>query len=162
MVNLNLTHAAIVFIFALLLFGCAEKVEKVETSNPQEHLIQSTLYAQTSAEYEVLCLQAYALAKIQVQKSLEEGIENPAVVLDLDETVLDNSPYTGWQIKSGNSYSSETWANWVSAAEGKAIPGSIEFLQWADSNEVELFYISNRKVDGLASTIENLINLKTP
>ncbi|MCH2214837.1 MAG: 5'-nucleotidase, lipoprotein e(P4) family [Flavobacteriales bacterium] len=155
-------HAVYTIIPAFLLLGCAPQAEKLENTNSQRHLLQATLYAQSSAEYEALCLQAYTLAKIQMKKSLAAGIENPAVVLDLDETILDNSPYTGWQIKSGNSYKSDTWAGWVSAAEAEAIPGSIEFLQWADSNEVKLFYISNRKADGLAPTIKNLKNLKAP
>jgi len=154
-----------VYLTAFLLFGCNNPEKKNQSKNlksSQDHLIQATLYAQTSAEYEALCLQAYALAKIQLEHAINTGRKNLAVVLDLDETVLDNSPYTGWQITSGNAYSSDTWAEWVSAAEAEAIPGSIEFLLWADSNEVQLFYISNRKVEGLASTIQNLKNLNTP
>jgi len=148
--------AITIYLSVFILFGCEKSMKNSEidnTHNYQYHLIQATNYAQTAAEYKALCLQAYALAKIQVEKSIHQGIDNIAVVLDLDETVVDNSPYTGWQINSGNAYSSDTWANWISAAEAEAIPGSIEFLQWADSNDVQLFYISNRKIGGLASTI---------
>jgi 5'-nucleotidase (lipoprotein e(P4) family) len=136
--------------------------EKNEMGNSQDYLVHSTLYAQSAAEYKALCLQAYALAKIKVAEALANGTENPAVVLDLDETVLDNSPYTAWQIVSGNPYTPETWSKWVDAAEAEAIPGSVEFLQWADSAGVKLFYVSNRSVDGLHATIQNLKALDIP
>ena len=149
----------------MVLSACNEKSvtrESQSEKNSQDYLIHSTLYAQSAAEYKALCYQAYSLARLRIELVLESGVERPAVVLDLDETVLDNSPYTAWQIASGNPYTPDTWATWVEAAEAEAVPGSVEFLQWADSNSVELFYVSNRGVDGLNATIQNLTNLKIP
>jgi 5'-nucleotidase (lipoprotein e(P4) family) len=138
------------------------KLEVEKTLSSQDYLIHSTLYAQTSAEYKALCYQAYELAEIQVKQALAKGLKRPTVILDLDETVLDNSPYTAWQIETNNPYSSRTWAKWVEDASAKAVPGSIEFLTWANSNGVDLYYISNRSSDGLNATIKNLQNLGVP
>lgn len=139
-----------------------DKVEVSKSSNSQDYLVYPLLYAQTSAEYRALCYQAFELAKIQLAKALKEGAKRPAVVLDLDETVLDNSPYTGWQISTGNPYSPDTWSAWVEDASAEAIPGAIEFLLWANDQDVQLFYVSNRSSDGLAATIKNLNYLGVP
>ncbi|MCZ4409948.1 5'-nucleotidase, lipoprotein e(P4) family [Cryomorphaceae bacterium 1068] len=128
----------------------------------QDYLIHSTLYAQSAAEYKALCYQAYELAGIQLERALAKGVKKPTVILDLDETVLDNSPYTAWQIVTNNPYSPDTWAKWVEDASAEAVPGSIEFLTWAHSHGVELYYISNRSTDGLKATIKNLQSLGVP
>lgn len=130
--------------------------------NSQDYLIHSTLYAQSAAEYKALCYQAYELAEIQVKRALAKGDKKPTVILDLDETVLDNSPYTAWQIVTNNPYSPDTWAQWVEDASAEAVPGSIEFLTWANSRGVDLYYISNRSSEGLNETIKNLQNLGVP
>ncbi len=128
----------------------------------QDYLIHSTLYAQSAAEYKALCYQAYELAEIQVERALSKGLKRPTVILDLDETVLDNSPYTAWQIATNNPYSPDTWSKWVEDARAEAVPGSIEFLTWANNNGVSLYYISNRSADGLDATIKNLQSLGAP
>lgn len=149
----------------LLLSSCAEETVSENTAlpaNSQEYLMGSTLYAQTAAEYKALCYQAYELAEMRVRENLNRGVDRPAVVLDLDETVLDNSPYTAWQVESGNPYTPETWSEWVASAEAEAVPGAVEFLQWADSMGVDLFYVSNRSIEGLTPTMQNLRDLGVP
>jgi len=150
------------------LFSCRDQVEnipsveEVEIADSQDYLIHSTLYAQSAAEYKAMCYQAYELAEIQVERALKKGLKRPTVILDLDETVLDNSPYTAWQIETNTPYSSKSWAKWVEDASAEAVPGSIEFLTWANNNGVDLYYISNRSADGLEATIKNLQNLGVP
>jgi 5'-nucleotidase (lipoprotein e(P4) family) len=138
----------------------AEKTPK--ETNSQDYLIHSTLYAQSAAEYKALCYQAYELAEIQVERALAKGVKKPTVILDLDETVLDNSPYTAWQIVTNNPYSPDSWAKWVEDAKAEAVPGAIEFLIWANNQGVDLYYISNRSSEGLSATIKNLQNLGVP
>ena len=86
----------------------------------------------------------------------------PCIVLDLDETCLDNSPYTGYQIESGQSYSSASWAEWTTLGVADSIPGCVSFLKWVDQQNVPIFYVSNRKVSALASTMRNMKNLGFP
>tara|TARA_Y100000782_G_C10186938_1_gene267251 strand:- start:1112 stop:1933 length:822 start_codon:yes stop_codon:yes gene_type:complete len=163
-------YTAFLPLFFLSLIACSPKENtahktgqtQVETTNTQEYLTAATLYTQQSAEYKALCYQAYDLAALRLQTALNKGIKKPAVILDLDETVLDNSPYTAWQITSGNAYSSETWAQWTDLAAAEAVPGVVEFLNFADSAGVSLFYISNRDTSALTATMKNMNNLKMP
>src|SRR4051812_21553251 len=63
-------------------------------TNPQENRVLANLYMQ-SAEYRACCLQTYKLAQeklIARLRGLPADGPRPAVVMDLDETVLDNSP----------------------------------------------------------------------
>ncbi len=75
----------------IVLSACNEKSitrESKSEKNSQDYLIHSTLYAQSAAEYKALCYQAYSLARLRIELVLESGVERPAVVLDLDETLL--------------------------------------------------------------------------
>ena len=155
----------LVFLVVILLFSCqpTEDNQSINSSvNSQEYLVASTLFTQQSAEYRALCYQAYHLAEMQLMQLKDSLPQNAAIVLDLDETVLDNSPYTAWQIKSGNPYSKETWAQWVELAQAEAIPGVTDFLHLADSLGVSLFYVSNRDTSGLSATMKNMNALDLP
>lgn len=154
---------------AVLLSGCAVNQqqsvvqEPVIQANHQEYLVGATLFTQHSGEFMALCYQAYEMAGEKLRSKLDSQVVKPAVILDLDETVLDNSPYTAWQIKTNNAYSDETWELWTDQANAEPIPGAVEFLQLADSLGVTLFYVSNRlRVNALHSTIENMRNLNIP
>jgi 5'-nucleotidase (lipoprotein e(P4) family) len=148
------------------LFGCqpvaTEDNDNLTTSNSQEYLVASTLFTQQSAEYRALCYQAYSLAEMRLEQLKDSLPARAAVVLDLDETVLDNSPYTAWQIKSGNPYTKETWAKWVEMAEAEAVPGVKQFLSFADGLGIELYYVSNRDTSGLNATMQNMEKLGLP
>lgn len=152
-------------LISLTLAACQQKGEQTSseacTCNTQSHLMAATLFTQQSAEYRALCYQAYATATMRLPL-LAAGSENPAVVLDLDETVLDNSPYTAWQIVNDQPYGKETWAKWVDLAEAEAVPGAAEFLNFADSLGITLFYVSNRDSSQLQATMANMRELNLP
>jgi 5'-nucleotidase (lipoprotein e(P4) family) len=131
--------------------------EQENQTTTNEKLLIATLYHQKSAERDALCYQAYNAAQMQLDKILEEN-KNPeklAIVLDLDETVLDNSPYEAKCILDHISYPTG-WDEWMHAANAKAIPGSIAFLDYAKSKGVEIFYITNRKEKYRQATLQNL------
>lgn len=155
------------FVSLSFLVGCQPDpiVEEPAENAPQrtqEHLLAATLFVQHSAEYEALCLQAYRLAEMQLRKVMETNPEKPAVILDLDETVLDNSAYSAWQIINDQPYTPETWAKWTNLAVADEVPGSREFLILADSLGVKLFYISNRDSSALDKTIKNMREFSMP
>ncbi len=122
----------------------------------------ATLYTQQAAEYRALCYQAFNLAEWRLQKALSEEPTKPAVILDLDETVLDNSAYTGWQIQQDQPYSPETWNQWTELAAAPAVPGAARFLHLADSLGVTLLYVSNRLEKELEATMKNMRELGLP
>lgn len=136
---------------------------QTEKTRLQDQLIMATLYVQHAAEYKALCFQAYRLARYRLDHLLMTSrMENPSIILDLDETVLDNSPYAAWQVLNDEAYSSATWKTWTDLAIADSIPGSLGFLKYADSRGVNIFYVSNRSIDALESTRENLEKLGYP
>ena len=134
------------------------------TKDLNEQLVMSTLWMQASAEYKALSYQAFNLAKIQFDQyaSQHKGSKKIAVIVDADETVIDNSGYQAWLIGKDFGYSSKTWGEWMDAAEAKAMPGATEFLNYVASKGGEVFYITNRKASGLEGTRKNLKDLGFP
>jgi 5'-nucleotidase (lipoprotein e(P4) family) len=132
------------------------KEPKEEVTN-NDGLILATLYMQQSAEYQAICKQAYNIGKLKLDEQLKiySGEKKLAVVVDIDETVLDNSPFSARSVLENTDYP-KYWDEWCNKAEAKAIPGSVEFLNYAADNGVETFYISNRKVHLTEATLKNL------
>jgi len=122
------------------------------------------LWHQTSAEYRALCYQAFNSGRTYLETLLKDRQPNEkfAIVTDLDETILDNSFLEAQGIKTGKTYDSASWKNWVDMSAATAIPGAIEFLQWAASQNITIFYISNRNTSDIKPTLANLKKLELP
>lgn len=118
-------------------------------------------WQQNSGEVNALRYQAYNSAMNYVDKLVKEKTTKPyAVTLDIDETIIDNSPHAGYEIKHSDPYSSENFNKWIQKADAKAIPGAKEFTDYAKSKGIEVFYVSNRKEDiHLDATIKNMKKL---
>lgn len=143
----------------VLLSGCRQ----ADQINHQDHLLQAALWFQQSAEMKALCYQAFYWADVKLEEQIEESGDKPlAIVLDIDETVLDNSPQTARQIIDGEAFNDDMWDEWCSLAEAKSIPGALEFTQEADEMGVEVFYISNRRSHLMDVTLKNLRSLEFP
>lgn len=123
-------------------------------------------YMQKAAEYRALAYQAYNLARLRLDADLDKKNVRKlpkaqrkmvrAVVVDIDETVLDNSPSQASGIKSGRPFNSADWYAWGEMRKAKAIPGAVEFLNYAANKGVKVFYVSNRDEIQKAATIDNL------
>ena len=108
----------------------------------------STLWYQKAAETKALYLQGYNVATDRLKELLKTQTDKPySIVLDLDETVLDNSPYQAQNVKDGTAFTPENWDVWVKKAAAKAVPGAKDFLQFADQNGVQIYYVSDRTID---------------
>lgn len=108
-------------------------------------------WVQQSGEYKALSYQAFNMAKIAFDHAISEGIKNPAVVVDLDETLLDNSAYQASFIGQDQGYSNATWNQWVQDAEATALPGAVEFVNYINMNGGKVFFISNRNISSTQS-----------
>lgn len=156
-----------VFLASIFLHGCGSTSRVVSgTKIPvRAHSIQSVMWQQNAAEYRALCYQAFNLAKMQLDLRLEAGgfeDKTPAIITDIDETVLDNSPYAATLIKKDEEYIPETWAEWVYKKEAQAIPGAVEFLNYAKEKGVIVYYISNRLENEIEPTVANLKKFNFP
>lgn len=133
-------------------------------ANFQEQNTMSVLWFQKSGEAKALYYQGYNIGKMRLDEILRNKAmmtaQKPAIVLDLDETVLDNSPYQAWNVLTENK--PLPWEPWFERSQGKALPGAVDFLKYADSKGVAIFYISNRKEPQKAATIKNLQSVGAP
>lgn len=139
------------------MMGCAAKQSSTE---PVE---MATLWWQTSGEARALQYQAYRWAQIVLENDLKDKKRKGAraVVVDVDETVLDNAAYEGKVVLSGKAYPDQ-WDVWVDKRDAKPVPGSLDFLKFANSKGVKIFYVTNRDQRYQAATIENLKKLGYP
>ncbi|HKS28799.1 MAG TPA: 5'-nucleotidase, lipoprotein e(P4) family [Pyrinomonadaceae bacterium] len=155
---------------ALLLILSCSLMTAAQAPAPQpqadsEYQEGAILWTQSSGEAKALAYQAFALARMMLDRDLSmnrRGRVRRAVVVDADETVLDNSRYQATLVKNGQTYSSQSWTEWVNRAEASAIPGAVEFLRYAASRGVRVFYITNRKLVERDATAANLKKLGFP
>lgn len=139
--------------------------------------VQAAVWMHNAAEYEYICESVYQTARPALIKALENtgttaSIEQekmgnyeelpPAIVLDLDETVIDNGPFQGHIVKHGKNFNPDTWKEWSVLKDAKPLAGAVEFLQFARDNGVTPIYVSNRIGGEKADTIENLKAIGIP
>ncbi len=131
--------------------------------------INATLWVQTAEEFRGAALGAFRAATRQLDRALKHkkwtaAVEQsepfkklpPAVILDIDETVLDNSPFQVRGIRTGVPFQAAMWDQWVSEGKAGAVPGALEFCQAAAAKGVTVFYISNRDQKHEPATRANL------
>ena len=143
---------------------------------PQHDILNAALWMQRSVEYKANSLAVFALAKMRLDQALADKkwtaapVEQtgnyqdlpPALILDADETLIDNSRYQVWMILNDKTFSGPTWTQFVNSNESEAMPGALDFLKYADSKGVKLFYVSNRTAEEEAGTRVNFERLGFP
>jgi 5'-nucleotidase (lipoprotein e(P4) family) len=130
-----------------------------------EHQVGGILWTQTSGEWRALSYQAFALARMSLDRDLRANRRSRmkrAVIVDVDETVLDNSPYQAMLVKTRRAYESKSWNDWCQRVEAAAIPGAVEFLRYAYSRGVRVFYVTNRRESEKQCTAQNLKKVGFP
>lgn len=141
--------------------GCA--------TNPQEYRVNSIIYWQSAAEVRALYYQAFNIARLRLDAILSnrEAYSKPlAIVVDIDETLLDNSPYQVKQLRNGVGFTKASWKEWSDSHAAQATPGSVDFLQYAEHRGIHVLYLTNREendnADETKATLRNLIDLGFP
>ena len=143
---------------------------------PAHDLLNAVLWMQRSVEYKAHALGAFALARIRLEQALADPSWTaapreqtgayqalpPAVILDADETILDNSGYQAWNVLKDTTFDPKTWTAYVNTVTSVAIPGAVEFAQYADAKGVKVFYITNRTIEEEPATRKNLEKLGFP
>lgn len=149
----------------------ASSAATAKPTAPADDNLNAVLWVQTSAEYQAATTTVYRAAADRLDVALNEKNwdalvtgerGNPstglpaAVVMDVDETVLDNSPYQARLVSQGKEYDEVTWDAWVAEKKAKAVPGVVEFAKAASAKGVTILYLSNRAVHLKDATIANL------
>jgi 5'-nucleotidase (lipoprotein e(P4) family) len=135
------------------------KVKAQNTVDISEQNTMSVLWFQKSGEAKALYYQGYNIGKLRLDQALAKKPKNPAVVLDIDETIVDNSPLFAANLDPTNSFS---WEEWIMTKKAKPLPGAIDFLKYANKRGVDIYYISNRKEAMKEATIKNLKQIGAP
>lgn len=143
------------FIGIILFSACSKKV--TNTSLVNNGKVWASIYQQQAAEYKALCFQAYNIAKLRLNAATQQPSAKPyAVITDIDETLLDNSPYDAKKALNNLGYDSKSWKQWTAKAIADTVPGAPAFFKYAAAKNVEVFYITNRDEDERAGTLKNL------
>ena len=140
--------------------------------------LNATVWMQTAAEYEAIVRGSYTAALAQLDTALadpgwnalpeferSEGFESlpPAIIVDADETMIDNSPFQARGVRDDVSYSRERWLAWVNERRAAALPGAVRFAQDATKRGVTVFFVTNRDTPEEAEgTLANLRALGFP
>ncbi|SDE02941.1 5'-nucleotidase, lipoprotein e(P4) family [Riemerella columbipharyngis] len=134
------------------------------TKDDGQNLINATVWMQKSGEYKALAYQAYQIGQTRLADIIthDKTPKPKAVVLDIDETVLDNSPLEAYEILHNKEFSNEDWMKWSDLADAKPIPGALGFLNFAKRNGVTIFYITNRDEKERVKTLKNLQKYNYP
>lgn len=144
---------------------------------PDDNL-NAVAWTQTAVERDLITRQTYRMAAVELALALADtswealprgerksAVADPkktAVIVDVDETVLDNSPYQARLVVNGESYNEFTWAQWCREEKAAAVPGALAFTRLAASKGVTVFYLTNRASDLAESTLSNLRKLDFP
>lgn len=152
----KINYFFLVIFLAGMISGCTINQEKPDKAD-NEHLLLATLFQQKAAEKRALSYQAFNMAKMMLDIEMENSdlTKKLAVVVDIDETVLDNSPFEARCIIENSDYP-KYWNEWCELAKAKPLAGSVEFLNYAKSKDVEVFYITNRRIKLFDVTLKNL------
>jgi acid phosphatase len=164
-------------LFSLCAIGLMLSSQALNAAVLPDDNLNATAWSQTSIEHHLILIQTYKTAENQLIAAINDSHWNaltpnehtqtnaalkPAVILDVDETVLDNSPFQSGLIKHHGQYNEADWGAWCQKAQAKALPGALNFVSLADRLGIDVFYISNRAKDLDEATIQILKNQGFP
>lgn len=140
-----------------------------QTAQPATNLdyqISGILYTQKSAEYRALAYQAFNLARLRLNEDFDkknlkklskaERKLPRAIVVDIDETMLDNSMSNAASVVANTPFNTKDWYAYGELRKSKAVPGAVDFINYAISKGVKIFYVSNRDDVQMQATLDNL------
>ena len=165
--------------------GCAPHTAAVPTaaatasgspSRDTHEQLQAVLWMQSSAEYWALSAPVYSRARAALDAAIadpswtaaleQEGTNFSglpmSVVMDLDETLFDNSTFQGQLVLDRTTYSPERWGRWVALAAATEVPGAVDFVKYARARKVRVVFVTNRTAQEKPATLKNLDILLGP
>ena len=102
-------------------------------------------WVRDSAEHRALYLQVYRAATAHVERGATTRAPGTwAVVLDADETVLDNSLYQLERARVGLPFDAASWTAWCARREAVPLPGAPAFLSRVRALGGKVAIVTNR------------------
>lgn len=156
---------------SLLLLACTsakKSSQSLTEARPGQLVLDgklwSSLFQQRAAEYKALCIQAFNIARLRVDEAVQQNSPGKpmAIITDIDETFLDNSPNAVHQALLGKDYEQQAWYEWTAKGSADTLPGALGFFNYAASKHITVFYITNRDEKDRAGTLSNLQKYQFP
>lgn len=151
--------------FAIALAGCAGESPSQRATHES---LNSVLWMQTSGEYWAACATTYAEARGNLDRALADpgwtaALEQtgdasklpPAVILDVDETTLDNSVFQARLASTNTFFTPDKFSDWCREEHAGVVPGVAEFCKYAVSKGVTLLFVTNRDAKVSDATLHN-------
>ena len=114
-------------------------------------------YMRDSEEYATLARQVYRLAGEAATRLAKDAGSRPwTVILDVDETALDNSTYQLERAAYGLPYDTASWSAWVERRQAAAVPGVAGFIELVRKSGGHVAWITNREATLMDATRANL------
>lgn len=161
----------LIMIYAALNFcGCITKNRENKTGNPVPGM-NAVLWHQAAPEYLAATRTVFGNAQMRLDQALADpgwsaligqGDNNTAlpaataIILDIDETVLNNSPLYARQVEDPGYPLGPGWGTWTDEANAEALAGAVDFIRYAVSKGVTVFFVSNRSCTQDDATLKNL------
>jgi acid phosphatase len=139
--QLRLQAWLVFLVISVSLGGCTK------SSGRQENL-DAVLWVQTSSEYVATTTGIYAAATRALKQAVDarDGKSGRmVVVMDLDETIVDNSRYKAHQIQSDFGSPLKAWDQWIELRNATAVPGALNFISAARGMGVLVMIVTNRR-----------------
>lgn len=163
----------VVYTFACLLFAhpvlAQSPAPAPKSLIPEDDRLNAVLWTMSSAEFDASSRMAFVMARTALDAALANPTHSaaleqtgdvsglpPAIIVDVDETILDNGPYQVRLMRETKIRPADLMSIWVEEASAKALPGAAEFVAYAQSKGVTIFYITNRNSEKEAATRKNL------
>ncbi len=170
-------------LYAVSLFGCAHLAAPTSTAaaapvgstrtaaSAGNDQLNALVWMQTSVEHAMVNEELFRAARSELPAALADPARNalsfperssavaglpPAVIVDVDETMLDNAPYMAWAAARGGAFDDASWGYWVRLGKARPMPGALAYARRADELGISVFYVTNRNQDLAAATLDNL------
>ena len=166
--TLHSSVALPLFILSIGLTGCAAAptVAPTPSAAPTSATAakpNDVKWARASAEHDAIYIETYrAAAERLASLSASHQQGTWGVILDADETVLDNSEYEVGRIPFGGSFDSRTWAAWVAEGRAPALPGAVAFTARVHEMGGKVVIVTNRDEPECPITRANLQRASIP
>ena len=160
-------HSLIAVALAVVITGCGAAPQS--SSIARDDRLDAILWQTTSAEYQVLAKSIYATATLHLERALadrhwsalpeqQDNFQHlpPAIIMDIDETVLDTGRFQSHLVKNRTRFSTAVWREWMSHNDPPAVPGALDFISFAQARGVTVFFITNRDQATEAATRRHL------
>lgn len=155
---------ALTLFFASFLAFSICKAQNSDTTHRNTEYANAVFWTRSSGEYRALNFQAYNFARLSLDQALKKSKNKKpkCVIVDIDETVLDNSAYYEHALKEKKALNWPNWKNWLLTQSADTVPGAVAFLRYAASKKISVFYVTNREEVFNEVTLQNLQKYNFP